>query len=117
MNQSQPDKLCELCSLDELPEGASRGFCPVAGTDTVFAVRKDNNVRVYVNRCPHQGARLNYRKDHFLAADGATITCYGHGAQFAIDSGECIAGPCVGKFLQRVPVVIDNDLVLIESES
>lgn len=116
MNQSQPDKLLELCSLDELPEGASRGFCPVDGVDTVFAVRKDNNVRVYVNRCPHQGARLNYRKDHFLAADGATIMCYGHGAQFAIDTGECVEGPCVGKFLQPVPVVIDDGRIRIESK-
>lgn len=109
VNKLHESELIELGKLGELAEGTSRGFCPVNGVDTVFAVRKGGSVRAYVNKCPHQGASLNYRKDYFLSADGTTIMCYAHGARFDIDTGECVGGPCPGAFLQRVPVFVEGD--------
>jgi nitrite reductase/ring-hydroxylating ferredoxin subunit len=93
-----------LCRLDELEEGRARGFDPLAqGRDSVFALRHDNQVRVYRNRCPHLDVRLEYRKDQFLSADGQLIVCYAHGAQFLPATGECIYGPCLGQTLEALP--------------
>jgi nitrite reductase/ring-hydroxylating ferredoxin subunit len=99
-----------LCALDELPEGGARGFDPHgAGEDTIFAVRPGpTTVRVFINRCPHVSAPLEYRKDRFLAADGAHIMCHAHGALFDRATGLCVYGPCLGQSLTAVPCWIEQ---------
>lgn len=89
-----------LCRLDELSEGQARGFDPLqCGKDSIFAVRSNGQLRVYLNSCPHLDVPMQYRKDRFLSADGQMIVCYAHGAQFRIDDGECVYGPCLGQRL------------------
>jgi nitrite reductase/ring-hydroxylating ferredoxin subunit len=103
-----------LCRLDELEEGRARGFDPLAqGRDSVFALRHDNQVRVYRNRCPHLDVRLEYRKDKFLSADGQLIVCYAHGAQFLPATGECIYGPCLGQTLEALPSCEQDGWLLV----
>jgi nitrite reductase/ring-hydroxylating ferredoxin subunit len=104
-----------LCRLDELGEGRARGFDPLAqGRDSVFALRHDNQVRVYRNRCPHLDVRLEYRKDKFLSADGQLIVCYAHGAQFLPATGECIYGPCLGQTLEALPSCEKDGWLLVQ---
>ncbi|WP_414872212.1 Rieske (2Fe-2S) protein [Pseudomonas sp. IT-347P] len=104
-----------LCRLDELEEGRARGFDPLAqGRDSVFALRHDNQVRVYRNRCPHLDVRLEYRKDRFLSADGQLIVCYAHGAQFLPATGECIYGPCLGQRLEALPCGENDGWLLVQ---
>ena len=104
-----------LCRLDELEEGRARGFDPLAqGRDSVFALRHDNQVRVYRNRCPHLDVRLEYRKDRFLSADGQLIVCYAHGAQFLPATGECIYGPCLGQTLEALPSSEKDGWLLVQ---
>jgi nitrite reductase/ring-hydroxylating ferredoxin subunit len=93
-----------LCRLDELPEGGSRGFDPKGlGQTSLFAVRYDSAVHVYADRCPHQGTPLAWRRDAYLNAQGDRIVCAAHGAQFEIDTGLCVLGPCLGNALTAVP--------------
>lgn len=96
-----------LCRLDELADGRSRGFDPLAeGRDTMFVVRRGERVYGWRNACPHiDGARMAWRKDEFLTADRTRIQCSAHGAQFRIEDGVCEIGPCLGQAL--TPVVID----------
>jgi nitrite reductase/ring-hydroxylating ferredoxin subunit len=103
-----------LCRLDELSDGAARGFDPArVGEDTIVVLRRSVGVRAYHNRCPHQGARLEYRKDRFLSADGERVICYAHGAHFDPDSGVCTYGPCLGQSLEAVPCQVEHGWVLI----
>ena len=96
-----------LCRLDELADGASRGF-NAAGPSGLFVVRRGNEVRGWLDNCPHvDGAPLAWRKDAYLSADGGSIVCYGHGAMFDIESGLCFKGPCVG--LALTPVAVERD--------
>jgi nitrite reductase/ring-hydroxylating ferredoxin subunit len=98
-----------LCRLDELADGASRGF-DAAGLSRIpmFVVRRGNEVRGWLDNCPHvDGAPLAWRKDAYLNADGGSIVCYGHGAMFDIESGVCFKGPCVGQAL--TPVAVERD--------
>lgn len=93
-----------LCPLSELPEGGSRGFDPEGRSQTsVFAVRRRGAVHVYADSCPHHGMPMAWRRDAYLNATGDRIVCAAHGAQFEIDTGLCVLGPCLGDRLQPVP--------------
>ena len=90
-----------LCKVDELIEGAAKGF-EVDGL-SVFALKYDGEIHVYRNSCPHLGVELNWFEDQFFDSDGALIQCATHGALFDPASGECLAGPCPGQSLERMP--------------
>lgn len=87
-----------LCASTTLAEGQSLGF--QLGETRLLAVRKDSVAFVYQNRCPHRGIPLEWQADQFLDHSGRLIQCASHGAQFLIESGECIAGPCAGQVLE-----------------
>lgn len=101
-----------LCRIDAIADDASRGF-DIAGT-AVFAVKKDGRIYVYRNSCPHLGITLEWNEDQFLDADGALIQCSTHGALFIIESGKCVAGPCIGKALIPIAHRIEQGNVMIE---
>ena len=107
-------KLTYLCRVDELVEGAARGFAIMgAACDTMFVVRRNDKLKAWSNSCPHiTGAPLAWRKDAYLSADGKTIVCYGHGAVFDIETGACTHGPCVGQALAPVGLEQDRDGLL-----
>jgi nitrite reductase/ring-hydroxylating ferredoxin subunit len=108
--------LIRLCRLDELAAGIARGFdTEGAGEDTVFVLRHGDGVRAYRNRCPHVGARLEYRKDRFLSPDGEHIICHAHGAQFDPESGVCTQGACLGQSLQAMSCGIAQGWVWLGS--
>ena len=103
-----------LCRLHDIPDGAARGFGPALGGFTgLFAVRQGDQAFVYVNCCPHVGASLDWAPDRFLTADGTAIVCAAHGALFGIGDGVCIAGPCVGQGLERVPSQVVDGVLMV----
>ena len=101
-----------LCAPGELVEGQSRGFS-IQGLP-VLAVRRDGQVYVYRNRCPHRDLSLEWRADDFLDASGSMLQCSHHGALFLIESGECVTGPCAGQSLQSVSCREDSSGIWIE---
>ncbi|HUH37443.1 MAG TPA: Rieske (2Fe-2S) protein [Spongiibacteraceae bacterium] len=104
-----------LCDIDAIPEGASKGF-ELSDGRSLFAVRKDGAVHLYRNRCPHRGVELNIQEDDFLDMDGALIICSAHGALFQIDTGECLAGPCQGDWLEPVPFEIRDGALAVSAQ-
>ena len=60
----------------------------------------------YVNSCPHTGGPLDWIEGQFLDLNGQYIVCATHGALFRIEDGHCLAGPCKGKGLTAVEVVV-----------
>lgn len=96
-----------LCHLDELPDGASRGFDPQRqGQDTLLLVRQGDRLFGYEDACPHHGTPMAWRKDAYLDAAGQHIVCAAHGALFDIASGRCVLGPCLGDTLRALPILI-----------
>ena len=92
-----------LCRLDDLPDGEARGFpAPPGGLVGLFAVRAGGQVRVFLNACPHLGVALDVLPGRFLDAPGGPVACGVHGALFAVEDGECFAGPCIGDALEAV---------------
>jgi nitrite reductase/ring-hydroxylating ferredoxin subunit len=107
-----------VCRLSELGSQGARGFV-IGGGDWPlrgFVVRTGERVCAYVNRCPHAGHPLNLLPDRFLTADGALIVCSSHGALFEKGDGLCLAGPCCGKSLTRVPLEVRCGFVMLPDD-
>lgn len=101
-----------LCNLDELAENSAKGFDPTGqGKNTMFVVRKGSKLVAYKDACPHyQGSTtLPWRKDAYLDSKAEFIVCAAHGAEFEIDSGLCVQGPCIGESLLGVALRIESD--------
>jgi len=102
-----------LCRVEEIEDGTARGFVFGSGTGRrdVFVYRRGETLFGYDNACPHQGTPLNFLPDRFLAGDGAYFLCTTHGAQFRIESGFCVLGPCRGKSLRAIRLRIADGAV------
>jgi nitrite reductase/ring-hydroxylating ferredoxin subunit len=99
-----------LCRLDDLVDGEARAFdLHATGHDIVFVIRRGDGVRVYRDACPHEGTPMAWRRHEYLNAARDRIVCHAHGAQFEIDTGLCLLGPCLGQSLQRLDHRIDAD--------
>jgi nitrite reductase/ring-hydroxylating ferredoxin subunit len=107
-----------LCRLEEIPDGGAKGFGPAPGGFTgLFALRRGQSVRVYVNACPHLGVPLDWTPDRFLSADGRRIICATHGAEFRIDDGLCLRGPCLGDRLEAVMIEVREGVVFVPEDA
>lgn len=107
-----------LCRLADLPDGGAKGFAPAPGGFTgLFAVRRGEAVRVYVNSCPHLGVPLDWAPDRFLSADGGLIVCATHGALFRIEDGVCLHGPCQGDRLEPVAARIEDGTLFVPEDA
>jgi nitrite reductase/ring-hydroxylating ferredoxin subunit len=102
-----------LFRIEDVPDGDSAGFIgEVEGRDrSLIAIRKGEAVYVYLNRCPHVGAPLDWRPGQFLNSDKTMILCTVHGAMFEIEDGTCLFGPCYGDGLEPVEIDIRNGAV------
>lgn len=104
--------MISLISVDDISEGTSKGL--EVNNQYMFVVKKDGQIYLYWNRCPHLGTPLEWEEDRFLDADAALIQCSTHGALFQIENGHCLAGPCRGKSLRAIEFLIDNGMVMVE---
>jgi nitrite reductase/ring-hydroxylating ferredoxin subunit len=104
-----------VCALADLDDPGSRAFTigrgdwPVRG----LVVRRHGAVHAYVNRCPHAGHPLNLRPHEFLTPDRNLVVCNSHGALFEMATGYCVAGPCAGASLRRIPIEVRVGYVLL----
>jgi nitrite reductase/ring-hydroxylating ferredoxin subunit len=104
-----------ICRVSDLDATGSRAFTMGAGPWPLrgFVVRVRDQIRAYVNRCPHASHPLNLQPHKFLTPDGALILCNSHGALFEKDTGYCVAGPCAGQSLTTLPIAIDGSYVVL----
>lgn len=104
-----PTPTLRLCHVDELPEGASRGFDPQRqGQDSLLIVKRGGRLFAYADACPHHGTPMAWRKDAYLDAGGAHIVCAAHGALFDIETGVCTLGPCLGDRLTPIAFTVND---------
>lgn len=106
----------KLCHLDEIGDGESTAATVERGDRhwPVMLIRRAERVYAYVNSCPHIGAPLDWKPGQFLTQDGTEIICSVHGARFVIEDGNCIAGPCVGRALMPLSVLVEDGAVYAE---
>lgn len=103
-----------LGPVDLIAEGRARSFVLQMKAKRFhgFVVRRDGQVHGYVDRCPHAGLPLAQRLDDYLTPNAGLIACSWHSALFAIDTGLCVGGPCMGQSLTAWPVRVDGDAIV-----
>lgn len=117
-DETRPPAGAAICALDDLDDPGARGFGIGSGKARFefFLVRMDNEVRAYVNLCPHANQRLDARPGRFLTMDETKIICGGHAALFRIEDGLCTSGPCTGKHLESISVEVTGGMVRIAAK-
>lgn len=114
VNPARPPPGTELCALADLGDPGARGF-RFRAEDKLFAgfvVRVGDEIRGYVDSCPHAGWPLAAMDDRFLTRDGRFVLCSGHGALFAPLDGACVAGPCMGERLNPWAVALRDGRIV-----
>ncbi len=106
---SQP---ISLLQIDDIEDHQTQEF--QLDAQALFAVKKDGQLYLYENTCPHLQITLNFTPNQFLDQEGYFIMCANHGALFEIETGLCISGPCLGKSLTRIPFEIQNGQLQIK---
>jgi len=84
--------------------------------ESVILHRDGDEVRAWLNVCPHAGRRLDWAPGQFLKSREGLLVCAVHGASFELIGGECVAGPCRGQSLQPVAVRVLEGEVLPPGE-
>jgi nitrite reductase/ring-hydroxylating ferredoxin subunit len=111
----QVREIYAVCHVNDVAKRRAVGFVLArvneAGETVPFPIvvtRQAGKYYAYVNRCPHQGTRLDFEPKQFLDGSQNFLLCGKHGAQF-----EIATGPCKGERLEPVDVVIDDQEVCI----
>lgn len=106
-------KATPLLTLEQLPDG---GFADADAEldgeiESLVLYREGDQVRAWINVCPHAGRRLDWAPGQFLRSRDGLLVCAAHGASFELQHGECVAGPCRGESLRRVAVEVRDGAV------
>ena len=74
-----------------------------------------DEVNVFLNSCPHTGVRLDWKVGVFLTVDKAHLQCSTHGALFELDSGFCVAGPCINQCLVKLQTKVYDQAIYVNA--
>lgn len=110
ITEHDPGPGAPLLSWPDLADGAlvEAEACIDGAQESLIIHRTGNCVRAWLNVCPHAGRRLDWAPGRFLVSREGHLVCAAHGASFALETGECIAGPCRGQSLRAVAVMTDD---------
>ena len=97
-----------LSALNDIADG---GFAEVEAmidgdAESLVLYRLGDEVRAWLNVCPHAGRRLDWAPGQFLKSKDGHLVCAAHGASFELDRGDCVAGPWRGDALRAVQVQV-----------
>ena len=108
-----PSNTTKICNLGDIKDNNSIGLSTKinGALKKLIVVRSGRNTFVYLNSCPHIGAPLDLRPGQFFSHNKDNIICSTHGALFQIRTGLCIFGPCKDKYLEAIPICIEDNEV------
>ena len=89
-----PQRLCAGSELLEKGRAIVFDVLHFREPARAFALRFDERVVAYLNRCAHVPTELDWQPGEFLDAEREFIICSIHGATYAPASGRCVGGPC-----------------------
>jgi len=100
--------------VGDLAPGTTRKFMLPTGGEPVeaFLVNHQGALHAWVNRCRHVAITMDWVENRFLDDSGQFVVCATHGALYRPDTGECVAGPPIGRGLIRVPLRLDGGRVI-----
>jgi len=105
-----------IARVGEVPPGHTKKFflqCQ-GREEECFLVNHGGRLYAYVNRCCHVPMTMDWVENQFMTEDRQYIQCATHGACYLPESGECVSGPPLGKFLIPVRLQIEGDVVFAD---
>lgn len=79
-----------------------------------FVINEKGQFFAYINRCRHMGITLDWDTNEFFTQDKDLLICKTHGATYRPETGMCAGGPCTGKSLYSLPLVIQSDKIFLD---
>lgn len=104
-----------ICSGEHLQDGQSLKFWVSRGSEQfeAFLVRHQGGYYAWKNECAHIALPLDFGDNDFFTIDSRYLICKTHAAMYEPATGECVAGPCLGRPLIPVEVeVCGSDVIL-----
>lgn len=108
-----------LCEINELRQLETKAFYSDIYQKKVIVLLFEQQIYAWLDACPHyvQAVPMSWKNDHYLSEDKKFIKCFAHGALFDFQTGDCVKGPCVGRKLTEVKiVVVGNKLYCLKDE-
>ena len=110
--------ICRSEALQEKSAGIRFDLDERQPGTTGFVVRFEEKPYAYVNRCAHVAVELDWQEGEFFDADARYLMCATHGALYNPVTGYCLAGPCRGAALEKLPIEErDGHIYLLMKES
>ena len=107
--------ICKSGDLADAGKGIRFHVNAVGGGERGFAVRYGGIVHAFLNQCPHAFTELDWNPGEFFDDTALYLICSTHGALFEPGSGLCVAGPCRGARLSKLPVCErDGEVFLLD---
>ena len=106
-----PEEGADVCAAADIPDGNT--LCLELDGFPLLLVRMGDEVKAYVNACPHQFMPLNHKGDKLISADKKILRCTNHSAGFSVETGEGVEGLGIGECLDPVPVHVSDDRVQV----
>jgi nitrite reductase/ring-hydroxylating ferredoxin subunit len=113
-------ELFVICGTDDIEDSQPKGFVLMKLDEDgesapwpIIITRKGNTFFGDENKCPHQGERLEANPGQCMDESDNFLTCGHHRAQFDLDGGLCFIGPCQGRKLPPLNLIIDEGDVCI----
>ena len=106
-----------VAKLSDIEEGSATNIVIelADGYRHLILTRKADEVNVFLNSCPHTGVRLDWKVGVFLTVDKAHLQCSTHGALFELDSGFCVAGPCINQCLVKLQTKVYDQAIYVNA--
>jgi nitrite reductase/ring-hydroxylating ferredoxin subunit len=113
MAETAEEALVEVARVGEVASGQSKKFfLQCAGREVeAFLVNYRGALYAFVNRCCHVPMTMDWVENRFFTEDARYLQCATHGACYEPETGECVAGPPLGRYLTRVPLVVRGETV------
>lgn len=80
-------------------------------TCRAFAIRYQDQVYAYLNRCAHVPMEMDYQPNRFFDSTGHWLMCATHGALYQPQTGACRGGPCRGGLI-KIAITESSDGVV-----
>ncbi|EAQ97324.1 Rieske (2Fe-2S) protein [Congregibacter litoralis] len=90
--------------VEEMTDNSSQSVT-LEGRSLILVKRRDEFF-LFENNCPHTRETLDPLGGSLSDDSGDLIHCQRHGAEFLVQTGECVGGPCMGESLTPVAFTI-----------
>lgn len=78
------------------------------GTDAFVVRTHGAGFVAYRNLCPHWNVDLDMGLGDFVDPRSGYVTCRNHLAEFEVETGLCVSGPCAGDALSAIPIRVED---------